>query len=211
MCLPSPVLDGTEASVPFAVVPRAAPDPTPLPAATLVGLLADDARLRCLAAVVLGARTAADVAAATGLDGGATARALERLAGAGVVVRGPEGLTVAARVFADAARAAAQARPQPRPEDAGATPEQARVLRNFLTPDGRLASIPAARAKRRVVLDHLAGRFEPGRVYPERDVNTLLGAVHPDHAALRRYLVDEGFLERREGFYWRAGGTFEVD
>lgn len=29
-------------------------------------------------------------------------------------------------------------------------------------------------------------------------------------AALRRYLVDEEFLHRRDGFYWRAGGTFEV-
>ena len=32
-----------------------------------------------------------------------------------------------------------------------------------------------------------------------------------EEAALRRYLVDEEFLERRQGFYWRAGGTFELD
>ena len=62
-----------------------------------------------------------------------------------------------------------------------------------------------------MVLDYLAGKFEPGRVYPERDVNFVLGMVHADYAALRRYLVDEGFLQRRDGFYWRAGGTFDVD
>jgi hypothetical protein len=33
---------------------------------------------------------------------------------------------------------------------------------------------------------------------------------HPDYAALRRYLVDEGFMERRHGSYRRAGGSFEV-
>jgi hypothetical protein len=33
---------------------------------------------------------------------------------------------------------------------------------------------------------------------------------HGDYATLRRYLVDDGFLERREGFYWRAGGSFDL-
>jgi len=75
---------------------------------------------------------------------------------------------------------------------------------------GRLTRIPAARAKRLAVLDILAGRFEPGRVYPERNVNAILREYNEDVAALRRYLIDEEFLERREGFYWRAGGTFEV-
>jgi len=31
-----------------------------------------------------------------------------------------------------------------------------------------------------------------------------------DHAALRRYLVDEGFLSRQAGVYWRSGGTVDV-
>jgi hypothetical protein len=32
-----------------------------------------------------------------------------------------------------------------------------------------------------------------------------------DHAALRRYLVDEGLLGRGAGEYWRTGGTVEID
>jgi len=31
-----------------------------------------------------------------------------------------------------------------------------------------------------------------------------------DTAALRRYLVDEGFLDREAGDYWRAGGSYDV-
>jgi hypothetical protein len=31
-----------------------------------------------------------------------------------------------------------------------------------------------------------------------------------DHAALRRHLVDEGFLGREGGVYWRTGGSFPV-
>ena len=84
------------------------------------------------------------------------------------------------------------------------------VLRAFLGPDGRLLSIPSRHAKRLVVLDHLAQRFEPGRRYDEVEVNRELRSVHEDVAALRRYLVDEGFLSRESGTYWRTGGTVPV-
>ncbi len=83
------------------------------------------------------------------------------------------------------------------------------IVRRFVT-GGRLVTIPARLSKRRLVLDWLAQGFEPGRVYPEAVVNRMLGRYHPDFAALRRYLVDEGFMERRQGFYWRAGGSFDV-
>ena len=73
-------------------------------------------------------------------------------------------------------------------------------------PDGRLVSIPAAQGKRRVVLEHISAAFEPGVKYPERQVDAILRSWHPDHAALRRYLVDEGLLARDAGFYWRIGG-----
>jgi hypothetical protein len=60
------------------------------------------------------------------------------------------------------------------------------------------------------VLDHVAQRFELGRTYPEREVDAILKSVHDDHAALRRYLVDDGFLTREAGVYWRSGGTVDV-
>jgi hypothetical protein len=81
------------------------------------------------------------------------------------------------------------------------------VLRAFLDADGRLLGIPAKHAKRLVVLDHLAQLFEPGERYPEVEVNLRLRAAHEDVAALRRYLVEEGFLDREGGIYWRIGGT----
>ena len=83
------------------------------------------------------------------------------------------------------------------------------VLRTFFDDEGRLTSIPAKHAKRLVVLDHLAQLFEPGERYPEAEINRLLRAAHADVAALRRYLVDEGFLSRDGGVYWRTGGTVD--
>jgi hypothetical protein len=85
-----------------------------------------------------------------------------------------------------------------------------RVLRNFVTDDGRLHTIPSKHAKLLVVLDHLAQSFEPGRRYPEAEVNGILERFHPDYAALRRYLVENDFLTREAGVYWRSGGTFDV-
>ncbi len=38
-------------------------------------------------------------------------------------------------------------------------------------------------------------------------MNAILRSFDDDVATLRRYLVDEGFLDRSDGFYWRSGGT----
>ena len=81
------------------------------------------------------------------------------------------------------------------------------VLRAFLNPDGSLRSIPTKITKRLVILNLIAQEFEIGRTYTEVEVNAAVRAFHDDVAALRRYLVEEGFLERRDGQYWRAGGT----
>ncbi len=80
-----------------------------------------------------------------------------------------------------------------------------RVLRGFIDPAGRLLTIPVHRKKRLAVLRWLVEDFQPGRAYPESDVNRILGRRHPDFAALRRYLVDEELMQRRRGMYWRTG------
>jgi hypothetical protein len=80
-----------------------------------------------------------------------------------------------------------------------------KVLDAFVR-DGRITSIPAGRGKRLVLLDWLAQDFEPGRRYGEASVNAILAPRHPDTATLRRYLVDEGLLDRAGGEYWRIGG-----
>jgi len=97
-----------------------------------------------------------------------------------------------------------QAQPFPSPAEAD------RVLAAFTRADGSLHTIPSRRAKRVVVLDRIAQEFEPGHRYPEAAVVAALSRFHPDHAALRRYLVDEGFLARHDGVYWRTGGTVDL-
>jgi hypothetical protein len=85
-----------------------------------------------------------------------------------------------------------------------------RVLDNFVDASGRLVSIPVQRKKRLVVLRWLVEDFQPGRRYPEPEVNTILERRHADVWMLRRYLVDEELMQRRHGVYWRTGSVPSV-
>jgi hypothetical protein len=167
-------------------------------AATLTGLLGDEERLRVVAAIALGARTIDDVANTSDLAAEDVRRVLPRLISAGVVAD-CEGLSVDVGTFRDAGRE----RPPRQRELPDATPEQARVLRNFVE-HGRLKALPVRASQRRVVLEYLAARFDEGVEYPETDVNERLRQFHDDYASLRRYLVDEAFFTRSSGRYRRA-------
>jgi hypothetical protein len=177
----------------------------------LVGLLAEPERLRVVAAIVLGARTPAEVITASGLDQRAAGAALRRLETGGLVESGPEGFRLRDELFKEVARASA--RPQ-KQEDHGYRDQRVEsVVRTFVR-DGRLLRLPAQANRRRAVLEHVVQSFEPGVRYSEREVNAVLRAWcaggQVDHVSLRRYLIDEGLLTRENGVYWRSGGWMDV-
>ncbi len=174
-----------------------------LSSSDLVGLLADASRRQVVAALILGEEDLAGVRKRTGLSARAAGTALSRLVDAGLVIKEDDRVVLLADAFREAAGAAGRAVP----DESGDAPTG--VLRAFVR-DGRLLRIPVARSKRLVVLELLAQEFEPGRRYSEASVNLILGKWHADTAALRRYLVDEGFLDRSSGEYWRCGGPVTV-
>jgi hypothetical protein len=79
--------------------------------------------------------------------------------------------------------------------------------------DGRLVGLPRKRSRRLPLLDLVAQDVEPGRAYSGAEIEQILRRWHPDTAALRRFLVDEGFLDRfADGSrWWRCGGTVDLD
>jgi hypothetical protein len=183
------------------------PSDLPDPASVLALLVAGD-RLPVVAALVLGATTVPEVAERATLPARDVLRVLTRLESAGLA--SVEGDHWALHV--DLLREVVTTNRWPARETAvagDAPPESAAVLRAFVRGE-RLLRVPAQRNKRLVVLDFVARAFEPGTRYTEQEVNEMLSARHPDYAALRRYLVDEGFLARENGIYWRSGGTVEV-
>ncbi len=86
-------------------------------------------------------------------------------------------------------------------------PEDVRkVLKNYLHADGTLKQIPPRGNKLLIILSFIVDAFAYDTNYTEKEVNTILRRFHLDTAALRRYLVDEGFMAReRDGTrYWRV-------
>ena len=82
--------------------------------------------------------------------------------------------------------------------------DQEKVVRAFLR-DGRLVSIPARTGKRDLLLPVILDRcFPEDRPYEEKEVNMRLALLHPDVAALRRYLIDGGLMTREAGIYRRV-------
>jgi hypothetical protein len=163
----------------------------------LCGLLAEPSRLRTYSAIVLGATTPEQVAGSTGLPAPVVVKALQRLTKGGLIAASRDGFTADEGAFKDAVR-------ESRPEWVPLDPDPARdnVLKSFIR-DGRLTHFPTFPDKFRIVLEYLVNSFEPGRSYPEPEVNEILNQWHPDHAALRRQLVDARLLERSNSIYVR--------
>ncbi len=178
-------------------------------AANVLALLVAGDRLPVVAALVLGARTLDDIATRAGLPKRDVLRVLTRLESAGLASTDGAAWTLHVEVLREVVTTQRWPHRTPESDDAGpmpATPQHAAVLRAYFR-DRRLVRIPAQRAKRLVVLDRLAAEFEPGLRYTEEQVNEVLTRFHPDYAALRRYLVEEDFMSRAAGMYWRSGGS----
>jgi hypothetical protein len=154
----------------------------------VVRALAEPVRLRAFAAVVLGAGTLADVAAASGLKVKDAGTALRKLREAGLVEGDP------ARPADLKALAATLTEAMP-----------ADGLAPFVRGD-KLISQPVAHERRRNILEHVASKaFVPQTYYEENEINERLQAWcdggELDHVTIRRYLVDFGLLERGGGLY----------
>jgi hypothetical protein len=175
-------------------------------ARVVVGLLAEEERLRVFAALVLGVGDMEAVGRAAGLSAREVGKALLKLREAGLV----DGMEVRGEVIKAAARGESEAA-----EEFGYADQRVEnVVRTFVK-GGRLAGMPAHDAKRRLVLEHVVQSFEPGVRYPEKEVDVVLrawcegGGV--DFVTVRRYLVDADLLSREGGEYWRSGGYTEAD
>ena len=164
----------------------------------------DPVRLAILGAAAVGEVDPEVIAAATGVTERRVRREIGSLTQSGLLSGGRLDTTLLQRLAGQLPRV-----PEADPAVIAGpwTLEEARVLQTFFSGD-RLTEIPAAQGKRRVVLERLAMEFEPGLRYREQEVNFTLQLFHPDYAALRRYLVDDGIMTRADGVYWRTGGRY---
>lgn len=173
---------------------------------TFFKALADANRLRILGVLAQREATVSELAGLLDIKEPTVSHHLSKLRALGLVTVRHEGTT---RVHAlDVEALDRERREVLRPERLASASDvdpfawERKVLGTFFDGD-RLVKIPAARKKRKVVLNRLAERFDRSGRYTEREVNDILRVHHEDVATLRRELVGYGLLQRRDGRYWR--------
>ncbi len=75
-----------------------------------------------------------------------------------------------------------------------------KVIENFFE-YGKLKSIPVQRKKRVIVLEEILKAFENNKEYTERDVNIIIADFNDDFCTIRREMVMEKMLTRKDGIY----------
>jgi biotin operon repressor len=66
---------------------------------------------------------------------------------------------------------------------------------------GKLKNIPSQRKKERIVLEEIAKAFKKNKAYTEKEVNLIIADFHDDFCTLRRDMISEGLLERKDSVY----------
>ncbi|GAB4455678.1 MAG: DUF2087 domain-containing protein [Anaerolineales bacterium] len=163
-------------------------------------------RLRLIGALVRGPATQAEIAGQVHLPVREVHDHLAFLVSAGVVREEGGRYRVDEKSIESLVRRQFEGK-RAEPESVKGEAEDVRkILRAYLKSDGALAQLPVDAKKLRVILGFLVEAFAFDAVYTEKEVNTILRRFHVDTAALRRYLVDEGFMAREgDGSkYWRV-------
>ncbi|CAN5522371.1 hypothetical protein BH23CHL2_BH23CHL2_07850 [soil metagenome] len=168
----------------------------------LLDVFSDADRLQVIGRLIDDEKTVTQLASELSMKPHAVARHVRTLEDAGLILSNDDRPGLLTFDVASLREQTAALRPNEPDEFSEATDADGRILGRFVT-DGLLVQLPGQRRRWQVVLGWLAKQFEPGRSYPESEVNEILGAIYEDYALLRRQLVDEGFMARERGIYWR--------
>ncbi len=87
--------------------------------------------------------------------------------------------------------------------------ENDKILRKYFPEgvNGPLKSFDMKEKNKLVVLREIAKRFKTKKIYTEKEVNEILKPIYHDHNTLRRYLIEYGFMSRKNdgSRYWLNG------
>jgi DNA-binding CsgD family transcriptional regulator len=84
--------------------------------------------------------------------------------------------------------------------------DKKKILAKYFTNglNGPIKTFSMKEKSKLVVLEHIARRFEKGRIYSEKEVNEKLKTIYEDYVTIRRYLIEYGFMDRKQDCsqYW---------
>ncbi|GAA0379976.1 metalloregulator ArsR/SmtB family transcription factor [Bacillus horti] len=79
--------------------------------------------------------------------------------------------------------------------------EKITVLSNFISPEGKLKTIPAQRKKKLIIFEYLVKKLKVGQKYTEKEINEFIKQFHEDCATIRREFIINHFMYREDGIY----------
>ncbi|MNI34891.1 hypothetical protein D3C73_888980 [compost metagenome] len=86
------------------------------------------------------------------------------------------------------------------------TKENDEIIKKFFKegPDGPLSHFPKKQKMKLAILRHIMKRFDTTKNYSEKEVNEILRTADADYVTLRRYLIEYGFIDRKDdgSLYW---------
>ena len=170
-----------------------------------VKAMASAERLRIIGILARGRATQSEIAGQLGMPARDVFNHLSFLANVGVINETDGVYDLDEKAIESFARGQFEGK-RPAFETSDEKPEDVRkVLKNFLNADGSLKQIPPQGNKLMIVLNFIVDAFAYDTNYTEKEVNTILRRFHVDTAALRRYLVDNGLMDRESNGtrYWR--------
>ena len=85
-----------------------------------------------------------------------------------------------------------------------------KVIKSFM-PYGYCETMPAQSKKRMIIYEEIAGQFEVGKQYTEKEVNALIGQMHGDYCTVRRAFVGLGWMTREGGIYTVTDKEHDLD
>jgi len=167
--------------------------------------LTNEERLKIIGALAMEKLTLEELSTRLNIPIGAVSHHLENLTKLGLIRSEGQSYQLDTHaVEAMARQTLAHQGPRTSEENFEGDDYERKVLVDFFTPEGKLKSFPAQFKKMLVILRYLANKeFQPGVRYTEKDVNAILLRYHADTASLRRYMVDNRFLAREKGEYWK--------
>ena len=173
---------------------------------SFVKAMASAERLRIIGILARGRATQSQIAEQLGVQVRDVFNHLSFLANVGVVTETDGVFDLDEKAIESFARGQLEGK-RPAYEAGQEEPEDVRkVMRSFLNADGSLKQIPPQGNKLLIILNFIVDAFAYETNYTEKEVNTILRRFHVDTAALRRYLVDNGFMARESDGtrYWRV-------
>lgn len=85
--------------------------------------------------------------------------------------------------------------------------EMLEYRQKYLSPDQpfHIHTFPSKEKRRYFLIQACAHIIEEDRIYNEKEINDVLKQVYSDYVMIRRYLVDYGFINRKNdgSMYWK--------